>query len=112
MFDDEPRSELVTEKFYKDYLACPWPGEAAMLPSPDPDKFVIIFTDRDSAGGVVSVAGMDWDLASEISLHFQERAEADAPVGDVFDRIRYDFGVEEVWELDDLTVLGDLPRDW
>lgn len=81
---------------YKNYLFVEGPGEVAVVPSPYSDGWAIVFTDRDTAGGVAFTPGQDNDWFNALAYYWIEKAEAGFNPGDVFDTITFKYGASRV----------------
>ncbi|PFG28850.1 hypothetical protein [Corynebacterium renale] len=95
--------ECLTDGFI-DYLAAPWAGEATIITN-DHGLSAVIFTDRDKVGGAIRLAGDDGAFASPLAGYWQESFDAGKSTGDIFDQLCVQYGVTEVWEIDNLTTL-------
>ena len=90
---------------YKNYLAVEGPGEVAVVPSPEGEGWAIIFTDRETAGGVAGAAGQDSDWANSLALYWVEKAKAGEKPGDVFDTLVWRYGATRVSKYERLADL-------
>lgn len=90
---------------YRDFLNCPWEGEAAIVPFSD-DRFVGIFCDHKTAAGVFPIDSHDDNLASQLAQYFMDRYVAGDSATEVFYGLLKQFGINEVSAIDRLDSLA------
>ncbi|MFV8380084.1 hypothetical protein [Corynebacterium hindlerae] len=89
---------------YRNWAYCPWPGVATIVS--DDKGSAAIFTDRETAGGVASFPGCDWNLISDLANYWVDRSLLGHKPGDVFDDLCNQFRVKEIIHLEKLDTLG------
>lgn len=89
---------------YRDFMNCPWEGEAVLLQYSD-TEFAGIFTDHKTAAGVFPVDGDSPQLAIELAQYFMDRYVAGDSATQVFDGLLKQFGIKEVNIIDRLDSL-------
>ena len=92
------------QTFYKSYGSISGNGEVAVLTSPQ-GGFAIIFTDRQTAGGVASCPGQDNAFANKLGAVWCEKANSGVNPGVVFDAMCHTYEAESVEHYENLSEL-------